>query len=82
MSANTSRFGPGYPGNTQTSPAQDKPLPGKPNEGDPCFNTPEAPLRGKNGQAPASTDGVQSQASVNKVGRGTSGRAVNSKLGM
>lgn len=69
----TSKFGPGWPGNTESSPSQDPALPGKVNEGDPCFNNPKDPMRFQNRQDAGTTDGVQSQASVNKPGRGTRG---------
>lgn len=68
----TSKYGPGYPGNTQSSPSQDTKLPSKPNEGDPCFGSPATPWVGRNAQSAGTTAGVQSQAEVNRP-RGTRG---------
>lgn len=73
----TSKFGPGYPGNTKASPAQDTPLPPKPNEGDPCMNMPKSPVTMKNSQNAGTTAGVVSQAEVNRP-RGTRGSGTTS----
>lgn len=58
---NVTRFGPGYSANSAASPAQDPSLPNDPLQGDPCFNTPEPPWKGKNAQSAGTTAGVQKQ---------------------
>lgn len=68
----TSKFGPGFPGNTESSPSQDPKLPAKVNEGDPCMNNPSTPLKAGNTHSAGTTAGVQSQAQVNRP-RGTRG---------
>ena len=68
----STKFGPGFPGNTKASSATDTPLPSKPNEGDPCMNMPKDPIKTGNSHNAGTTAGVQSQAAVNKP-RGTRG---------
>jgi hypothetical protein len=68
----TTAFGPGYGGNTQSSPATDTPLPSKVNEGDAGVKYVKEELHGKNSTSEGTTAGVQSQASVNRP-RGTRG---------
>lgn len=76
----STKFGPGWSGNTQSSPAKDTPLPSKVNEGDACMNTPEKPLRGTNSQGPA--DQGEIKHGITQPGKGTKGRAVGSVPGM
>lgn len=76
----TSKFGPGWSGNTQSSPAKDTPLPSKVNEGDACMNMPKDPLKGTNKQTTA--DMGEIKFGTTKPGKGTRGRAVGSTPGM
>jgi len=60
----STKFGPGFPGNTKASSATDTPLPSKPNEGDPCMNMPKDPIKTGNSHNAGTTAGVQSTSLV------------------